>query len=48
MVKEPRILYFLKILQERTDEEQPLFTNQLIEMRDKEYKIITILLKETQ
>ncbi len=34
-----KILYLLKILQERTDEEHPLTTNQLIEILDKEYGI---------
>lgn len=37
----PRILYLLKILQERTDEEHPLSTNQIIEILDKEYGIST-------
>lgn len=41
METKPRILYLLKILQERTDEEHPLSTNQLIEILDKEYGIST-------
>ncbi len=39
MESKARILYLLKILQERTDEEHPLTTNQLIETLDKEYGI---------
>ena len=41
METKPRILYLLKILQERTDEEHPLSTNQIIEILDKEYGIST-------
>lgn len=41
METKPRILYLLKILQERTDEDHPLSTNQLIEILDKEYRIPT-------
>lgn len=41
METKPRILYLLKILQERTDEEHPLSTNQLIEILDKKYGIST-------
>lgn len=41
METKPRILYLLKILQERTDEDHPLSTNQLIEILDKEYGIST-------
>ncbi len=39
MESKARILYLLKILQERTDEEHPLTTNQLIDILDKEYRI---------
>lgn len=39
MDSKPRILYLLKILQEQTDEEHPLTTNQLIEILSKEYDI---------
>ncbi|MBK0347255.1 WYL domain-containing protein [Aerococcaceae bacterium zg-ZJ1578] len=39
MEVKPRILYLLKILQERTDEEHTLSTKQLIEILDKEYGI---------
>lgn len=41
MELKPRILYLLKILQERTDDEHPLSTNQIIEILDKEYGIST-------
>ncbi len=34
-----KILYLLKILQEQTDEDHPLTTNQLIEILDKEYGV---------
>lgn len=39
MESKPRILYLLKILEEQTDEEHPLTTNQLIEILDNEYGI---------
>lgn len=39
METKPRILYLLKILQERTDEEHQLSTNQLIAILDDEYGI---------
>ncbi len=41
METKPRILYLLKVLQEHTDEEHPLTTNQLIEILEKEYGIST-------
>ena len=41
METKPRILYLLKILQERTDEEHQLSTNQLIEILNDEYGIST-------
>ncbi len=41
METKPRILYLLKILQEQTDEEHQLSTNQLIEILDEEYNIKT-------
>lgn len=42
MELKPRILYLLKILQERTDDEHPLSTNQIIEILDKEYGTLLI------
>lgn len=39
MEAKPRILYLQKILLERTDEEHPLTTTQIIEILDKEYGI---------
>ena len=39
METKPRILYLLKILQQYTDEEHPLSTNQLIDMLNKKYGI---------
>ena len=39
METKPRILYLFKILQERTDEEHQLSTNQLIEILKDEYDI---------
>ena len=41
METKPRILYLLKILQERTDEEHQLTTNQLIAILNDEYGIST-------
>ncbi len=41
METKPRILYLLKVLQEHTDEEHPLTTNQIIEILEKEYGIST-------
>lgn len=37
METKPRILYLLKVLQERTDEEHPLTTSQLIEILNTEF-----------
>ena len=39
MEAKPRILYLLKILLERTDEEHPLSTTQLIGILNEEYGI---------
>ncbi len=39
MEAKPRILYLYKILQERTDEDNPLTTSQLIEILSKDYGI---------
>lgn len=39
METKPRILYLLKVLQERTDEEHPLTTSQLIEILNTEFDI---------
>ena len=39
METKPRILYLLKVLQERTDEEHPLTTSQLIEILNTEFGI---------
>lgn len=39
METKPRILYLLKILQQYTDEEHPLSTNQLIDMLNEKYGI---------
>lgn len=41
MEPKPRILYLMKILEEQTDEEHPLSTNQLIKILKNEYGIST-------
>ena len=45
METKPRILYLQKILLERTDEENPLSTTQLINILNDEYGILSILLR---
>ena len=39
METKPRILYIKKILEERTDEEHPLSTNQILDILKNEYDI---------
>lgn len=40
METKPRILYLLKILEQHSDEEHPLTTNQILEMLNDKIKLI--------